>query len=44
MFYNKFYQFQNNEEAKKSFIVELDREACLKLYDKYQSIEDKQNY
>ena len=32
------------EEAKKSFIVELDREACLKLYDKYQSIEDKQNY
>ena len=41
---NKFYQFQNNEEAKKSFIVELDREACLKLYDKYQSIEDKQNY
>ena len=41
---NKFYRFQNNEEAKKSFIVELDREACLKLYDKYQSIEDKQNY
>lgn len=41
---NKFYQFQNDEEAKKTFVVELDREACLKLYDKYQNIEDKQHY
>lgn len=34
-----FYDFQNNEEAKKAFIKELDREECLKLYDKYLTLE-----
>ena len=34
-----FYDFQNNEETKKAFIKELDREECLKLYDKYLTLE-----
>lgn len=39
-----FYNFQNDKEAKKKFIVELDRDACLKLYDEYKNIEGKINY
>ena len=39
-----FYEFQNNEEKRKEFVVELDREACLKLYDKYKNIEHKTHY
>lgn len=39
-----FYEFQNNEEKRKQFVVELDREACLKLYDKYKNIEHKTHY
>lgn len=34
-----FYDFQNDEEAKKAFIKELDHEECLKLYDKYLTLE-----
>ena len=39
-----FYQFQKDEEAKSKFSKMLDREACLKLYDEYMSIENKTNY
>lgn len=39
---NKFYSM--TEEEKKQFIVELDREECLKLYEEYKSIEKKTNY
>lgn len=39
-----FYEFQNDEEKKKAFVVEMDRKACLKLYDKYKAITDKTHY
>lgn len=39
---NKFYSM--TEEEKNKFIVELDREECLKLYEEYKSITDKTNY
>lgn len=39
-----FYEFQNDEDRRKEFVVELDREACLKLYDKYKNIEHKTHY
>lgn len=39
-----FYEFQNDEEKKKEFIKEIDREACLKLYDQYKNIKDKTHY
>lgn len=39
-----FYEFQNNKEKRESFVKEIDREACLKLYDKYKKINDKINY
>lgn len=39
-----FYEFQNNKEKRESFIKEIDRESCLKLYDKYKKINDKINY
>ncbi|MCM1131180.1 MAG: nucleoside deaminase [Roseburia sp.] len=39
-----FYQFQKDEAAKSKFAKMLDREACLKLYDEYMSIENKTNY
>ena len=41
---NKFYEFQKDIEAREKFVVELDRKACLKLYDKYKAINDKINY
>jgi guanine deaminase len=41
---NAFYEFQNDEEKRKEFVVELDREACLKLYEKYKNIEHKTHY
>ena len=39
-----FYDFQNNEEKRKEFIVELDRKACLRLYKQYKEIENKTHY
>lgn len=39
-----FYKFQNDEQAKKGFVNELDRDACLKLYEEYLSLEDRKNY
>lgn len=39
-----FYEFQNDVEKKKEFITELDRNACLKLYEKYKNIKDKTHY
>lgn len=39
-----FYQFQKDESARKQFAKELDREACLKLYEEYLSIEKKIKY
>ncbi len=39
---NKFYSMTDSEKSE--FIKELDRKQCLKLYDYYKSIEDKQNY
>lgn len=39
-----FYDFQNDDEKRKEFVVELDRKACLKLYEKYKNIKDKTHY
>lgn len=39
-----FYDFQNDEEKRQAFVIEMDRKACLKLYDKYKAITDKINY
>ena len=39
----KFYEF-NESDDKQKFIEELDRDACLKLYDEYAAINDKTNY
>lgn len=39
-----FYEFQNDEEKRKEFVVELDREKCLELYEKYAQIKDKKHY
>lgn len=39
-----FYEFQNNQEKRKQFVVELDRNKCLELYDKYNKITDKTHY
>ena len=39
---NKFYNLTKEEKA--SFINELDREECLKLYEEYKNIEDKKEY
>ena len=39
-----FYDFQNDEEKRKEFVVELDRKVCLKLYEKYKNIKDKTHY
>lgn len=38
----KFYEL--DDEKKREFITELDRKACLKLYDEYKEIEDKEKY
>lgn len=38
----KFYEM--SEESKSKFISELDREACLELYQEYKNISDKKNY
>lgn len=37
-----FYEL--TDEKKKKFIVELNRDACLKLYDEYHALKDKKNY
>ncbi len=39
---NKFYSM--SKEEKDSFITELDRKECLKLYESYKNIDFKQNY
>ena len=41
---NKFYKFQNDTQAKANFVIELNRDECLKLYDKYKNIKDKKHY
>ena len=41
---NAFYKFQNNQEERKKFVQELDRPECLKLYDIYNSLNNKKNY
>jgi guanine deaminase len=38
----KFYSLSDDE--KNSFIKEMDRKRCLKLYEEYKEIEDKTNY
>ena len=38
-----FYEMQNSESMKE-FVKELDRKACLKLYEEYKNITDKVNY
>ncbi len=40
----KDLEFYNKLENKNSFIKELDREACLKLYDQYKNLTDKNHY
>ena len=39
---NKFYSL--TDEEKGEFIKEMDRKACLKLYDLYMSLENKKEY
>lgn len=39
---NKFYSM--TQEQKDEFIKELDRKQCLKLYDLYMSLDDKEEY
>ena len=39
---NKFYSMTKEEKAE--FIKELDRKQCLKLYDLYMSLENKEEY
>ena len=36
--------YEMTDEKKKEFVTELDRKACLKLYDEYKKITDKVNY
>lgn len=40
----KDLEFYNKLETKNLFIKELDREACLKLYDQYKNLADKNHY
>ena len=37
-------EFYGRESVRGEFLLELDREACLALYEEYAAIEDKQNY
>lgn len=39
-----FYDFQNDEEKKQTFIVELDRKDCKVLYEEYKNIKNKVHY
>ena len=39
-----FFEMQNDENAKKEFISELDTKACLKLYAEYKKMTNKINY
>ena len=39
-----FFEMQNDENAKKEVISELDRKACLKLYAEYKKMTNKINY
>lgn len=39
-----FYEFQNDEQAKKQFMVEVSRKDCLELYDEYNQIKGKIRY
>ena len=39
-----FYDFQKDEVKKDQFIKEINREECLKLYERYKNIEDKTHY
>lgn len=39
-----FYQFQQDETARKKFVNMLDRNACLELYEEYNKIKNKTNY
>ncbi len=41
---NIFYDFYNNNEKRKQFVMEIDREECLKLYDSYMKISTRKNY
>ncbi len=36
--------YEMNDEKKKEFILELDRDQCLKLFEEYNNIKDKKNY
>ena len=39
----KFYDFQNSNK-REEMLVELDRKACLKLYEEYKNIAEKTQY
>lgn len=39
-----FYDFQNDKEKKAKFIVEMDRDECLRLYEEYKNIPNKKGY
>lgn len=41
---NVFYDFYNNNEKRKQFVMEIDREECLKLYDSYIKISTRKKY
>ena len=39
-----FFEYQNDPEKLKEFVTEMDRKACLKLYEQYKNIKDKTHY
>lgn len=41
---NSFYKVYSNKNIRKSLITELDREACLQLYEKYENMKNKIKY
>ncbi len=41
---DKFFRFSSSKEAKAEYMEELDREACLRLYEEYKQIEGKEIY
>ena len=41
---NVFYQLFQNQDKRKEFVIEMNREECLDLYKMYTEIKEKKNY
>ena len=41
---NVFYQLFQNQDKRKEFVIEMNREECLDLYKMYTEIKGKKNY